>query len=166
MKNILKVLYVSGMVVLSCQSDRKEARERDQEIPEVRTPEVTAEDPGSPGLPFETEINAETGETHLAHKDSTRTTPQQIVEAANIKYPQIRLILVRVKRPTVFVRIKDAAYLSQQMGSAGAESYLAEVTYSLTSVKGITSVNFDFPAGDHASPGTYTREDFPNLLKK
>ena len=95
--------------------------------------------------------------------DTTRITPQSVIEAANIKYPRIRLELVRISKPEAYVRIKDATYLTQSMGSAGAESYLAEVTYSLTAVRGITSVSFEFPAGDHASPGTYTREDFAGL---
>lgn len=162
MRRILPVA-VLAVALHSCQSDRKDARERDHEIPEVRTPEVTAENPASPGLPYETQINAETGETHLIAGDTTRITPQSVIEAANIKYPKIRLELVRVKKPVAYVRIQDATYLSQSMGSAGAESYLAEVTWSLTAVRGITSVSFEFPAGDHASPGTYTREDFADL---
>ena len=163
MKKILPVLAAAALTLYACQSDRKEARERDHEIPEVRTPEVTAEDPETPGLPFETEVDPGTGETRLVDRDTVRITPQRIIEAANTKYPQIRLELVRIKRPTAYVRIRDAAHLTQSMGSAGAESYLAEITYSFTSVKGISSVNFEFTAGDHASPGTYTREDFKDL---
>jgi hypothetical protein len=164
MKKILLTLFLGTIVICSCQSDRKEVREKDQEVPEVRTPEVTAEDPRAPKLPYEISVDEKSGETKLVQSDSlSRLTPQLIIEAANIKYPEVRLILVKVKRPTAFVRIPDAGYLTQQMGSAGAESYLAEITYSLTSIKGITAVNFEFTEGDHASPGTYTRENFADL---
>lgn len=164
MKKVLFTLFIGSMVIYSCQSDRKEVREKDQEVPEVRTPEVTAEDPRSPKLPYEITVDEGSGQTKLVHRDSvSRMTPQQVIEAANIKYPEVRLVLVKVKRPTAYVRIPDASYLTQQMGSAGAESYLAEITYSFTEIKGITSVNFEFTEGDHASPGTYTRENFADL---
>lgn len=164
MKKTLLTLFLGSIVICSCQSDRKEVREKDQEVPEVRTPEVTAEDPRAPKMPYETMVDEQSGQTKLVHSDSlSRLTPQQIIEAANIKYPQVRMTLVKVKRPTVFVRIADASYLTQQMGSAGAEAYMAEVTFSLTSIKGITQVDFNFQEGDHAGPGVYTRENFADL---
>jgi hypothetical protein len=51
-------------------------------------------------------------------------------------------------------------YLTQDRGSSGAQDYLAEVTFTLTENPGIKSVNFIFQAGDHAMPGTYSRENF------
>lgn len=164
MKSSLAGIFLGLLLWTSCRSDRKDVRQKDQQVPEVRTPEVTAEDPRAPRLPFQTVVDEQTGRTKLMPAEDVRDlTAQQIVEAANIKYPQVRLVLIKVDRPIAYVKIEDSNYLTQQMGSAGAESYLAEVTFSLTSLKGITSVNFEFPEGDHASPGTYTRENFSDL---
>ncbi len=46
------------------------------------------------------------------------------------------------------------------MGSSGAETYLAEVTFNLTEINGINFIDIQFPEGDHASPGIYSRTDF------
>ncbi len=71
------------------------------------------------------------------------------------------LIKVRkIEQQTAFVRIENDQYLTESMGSSGAQDYLAEVTYTLTENPGIKSVDFAFNAGDHAMPGLYTRESF------
>ena len=95
--------------------------------------------------------------------DMTNLGPEDIVDALNLKYPKIKLLWVKQTGSKVFVKINDPSYLTQQSGSGGAQAYLAEVTYSLTELKGIVAVNFTFKEGDHAQPGTYTREDFANL---
>jgi hypothetical protein len=46
------------------------------------------------------------------------------------------------------------------MGSAGANCYLGEVVYSVTSIDGINAVIFEFKEGSHAVPGKYSRIDF------
>jgi hypothetical protein len=77
--------------------------------------------------------------------------------------PKIKL--KRIEGCKCFVKVIDAELLTQRMGTAGAEEYLASVTFSLTSVPGIHSVNFDFEEGDHAIPGDYSRDRFISLLK-
>lgn len=71
-----------------------------------------------------------------------------------------RLIFRKEESNTVFVGISDAEQLTRQMGTSGALSYMAAVTYSITSVKGVDCVLFDFPEGDHAIPGQYCRHSF------
>jgi hypothetical protein len=39
---------------------------------------------------------------------------------------------------------------------------MASTTYSLTELKGIKYVNYTMQAGDHVSPGTYSRKSFEN----
>jgi hypothetical protein len=43
------------------------------------------------------------------------------------------------------------------MGTTGATAYIEAVTYTLTSLKNIHYVEFDFKEGDHAIPGRYSR---------
>jgi hypothetical protein len=85
---------------------------------------------------------------------------ENVTESLNRKYPEILISDTRQKSDTVFVKIKDATYLTQSSGTTGAEIYLAESTYSFTQIPGVSFVNFDFQVGDHASPGTFIRSDF------
>ena len=68
-----------------------------------------------------------------------------------------RLLFKKKEDNIVFVGVDDEEYLTQRMGSSGALSYMAEVTYSITSVKGVDCVFFEFEEGDHAVPGQYCR---------
>jgi hypothetical protein len=76
-----------------------------------------------------------------------------------------RFKITGIRQHTVFVKILDGGRLTQGIGSTGAQQYLAQVTFSLTSVPRIHSVDFDFEEGDHASPGTYDRQRFVDMLK-
>ena len=72
----------------------------------------------------------------------------------------VRLEFIKTSGDTVYVKIPDATYLTQQMGSTGPTLFFAGVAYTLTGLSGINYVNFDFDEGDHAAPGTYNRESF------
>lgn len=74
----------------------------------------------------------------------------------------IQLEYVKTSGDTVFLKIPDAEYLTQRMGSSGPTMYLAGVVYNFTEIPGIKYVNLDFEEGDHAQPGTYSRENFSN----
>ena len=91
-------------------------------------------------------------------KDSL--TMENMINMLNGFYPEIKLEFSRLSNDSIYLKIKKSTYLTQQMGSSGAEAYLAEVTYNLTEVNGIIYVNLAFKAGDHATPGTYSRTDF------
>jgi hypothetical protein len=74
--------------------------------------------------------------------------------------PKVKLI--KVENGAAYVQIINAEYLTQRMGSSGAQDYLASATYTLTENRQIKKVNFIFEEGDHAVPGVYTRQTFAN----
>lgn len=84
------------------------------------------------------------------------TRPQD--STAVIEFPTITL--QRVEQQTARIEIANDQYLTQKMGSSGAQDYLAEVTYTLTEAPGVKSVDFVFAPGEHAMPGVYSRESF------
>ena len=45
-----------------------------------------------------------------------------------------------------------------QRGTTGADDYMSTTTFTLTELKNIKYVNYDFEEGDHAMPGTYSRQ--------
>jgi len=73
-----------------------------------------------------------------------------------------KIAMEKVEQQIAIVTISNDEYLSQKMGSSGAQDLLAEVTYTLTEYPGIKSVNFMFQPGDHAMPGVYSRDSFAN----
>ena len=86
-------------------------------------------------------------ETFRTPKDKETTNPP-------------KLKLKDIKDQVVNIEVINAEYLTQQMGSAGAEEFLAMTTFTLTEYDNIKSVNFIFEAGDHAVPGLYSRNYF------
>lgn len=87
-------------------------------------------------------------------------TTGSLVEVLNNLHPYVELSYVKTSGDTIFVKINKSTYLTQRMGSSGAEAYMAEVTYNLTELTGINFVDINFKMGDHAEPGTYSRTDF------
>lgn len=85
---------------------------------------------------------------------------KSIIDFLNAGNTNIKLEFVKISNDTVFVRIADAMYLTQQMGSTGPTVYLSEVVYNMTQLPEIKEVNIDFEEGDHATPGTYNRNTF------
>ncbi len=85
-------------------------------------------------------------------------------EGVPLEPPRIRL--QSVAEGIAHVEIINAEYLTQRMGTSGAQNYLAASTYSLTETPGVRGVDFLFAAGDHAAPGVYTRESFKDYAVK
>ncbi len=86
-----------------------------------------------------------------------------LISQINYRYEHIKLRFVKISNDTLFVKIGQSDFLTQQLGSTGAEIYITEATYNLSELKNIGYVHFDFKEGDHAAPGTYSRSDFVNI---
>jgi hypothetical protein len=92
--------------------------------------------------------------------DRDTLTGQTIEGILNTSWPRIQIKFLRTSNDTAFVSIPDSKVLTQQMGTAGAESYMISTTYSLTELEGINHVSFAFEEGDHAIPGVYNRNSW------
>jgi hypothetical protein len=75
-------------------------------------------------------------------------------------WPRVAIKFIRTSNDTAFISIPNSEVLTQQMGSAGAESFMISTTFSFTELKGINHVSFDFEEGDHAIPGVYNRNSW------
>ena len=64
------------------------------------------------------------------------------------------------------MHIPHSEMLTERIGSTGAEIYMASATRSLTELKGIKYVNYDFEEGDHATPGVYNRNSIFKTFNK
>ena len=160
MKKEFYFIIAALLLLFSCQSEP--ARTVDVKSVEAENLDHTK----TLVVPWNVVINDSTDMMEIKKdpaSDMTNLGPKDIVDALNLKYPKIKLLWLKQTGSKVFVKINDSSYLTRQSGSGGAQAYLAEVTYSLTELKGIVSVDFTFIEGDHARPGTYIREDFANL---
>lgn len=85
-----------------------------------------------------------------------------VINFINAANPDIQLQFIKTSNDTIYLKIKDATHLTQEMGSTGPTLYFANAVYNLTEIPAMKYVNFDFEEGDHAAPGTYNRESFKN----
>lgn len=89
---------------------------------------------------------------------------QTLLETVNLQYEdKVKLDYIRLGHDTLFLKIENADHLSRESGSLGAEAILSTIIFTLTESDSVNFVDLDFEEGDHAAPGTYTRDQF---LKK
>lgn len=98
--------------------------------------------------------------------DSIVQTPEKLLEILNKRTPESKIELVGLSGDTVKIRITNDEFLAERMGSTGAMCYVAETVFTLTENKAIRFVNFQMNHGSHASPGTYDRQTFDDLIKR
>ena len=92
--------------------------------------------------------------------NSDTLTANKLIEEINASWNGIELVFRRISHDTIYVSIPASDVLTKQIGSSGAYSYISSTTYSLTELKNIQFVNYDFEEGDHLGPGTMKRTDF------
>ena len=85
-------------------------------------------------------------------------SPQEWIDFLNSQNRGVYLEFSKHSGDTLYVKIQESNYLTQNMGSAGADAYMSVATFTLTETKNVNYVNFDFVEGDHATPGTYSRQ--------
>lgn len=81
-----------------------------------------------------------------------------LISGLNTRNENIRLEKLKQGHDTLYLTIRDGYYLTEELGSSGAEQYIADVVLNLTAVEGIQYINLDFRAGDHAAPGVFGKE--------
>ncbi len=92
--------------------------------------------------------------------DEDTLTAEGLVKDINTGWENVHLVFDKIVNDTLYVSIPNSVYLTQQMGTAGADAYISSTTYTLTELKGIEFVNYEFEPGDHLTPGTFSRKDF------
>lgn len=139
--------------LLSCQNQSRESVLENNQTDALPTPT----------LPYIAVFDEESEQLKAEKNpefDMTLLTVERITQALHTNYPEIALQVDRISNDTLFAKIADARYLTQQMGSSGAQVYIMEATYAYTELPEIKIVHFDFAEGDHAVPGNYGRNDF------
>lgn len=164
MKLKLLTIVCISCIIFSCHSNENETKE----VPE----ETVSDTLTATGDSTRTVINhpqiwtvdqGKTGKEKLRKPEDVKLdtfSSAHLVELINNNFPEIHLDLEKISHDTAYVNIPDSKRLTQEIGSTGAESYMASATYTLTELKNIRYVNFSMKEGDHAGPGVFSREDF------
>lgn len=157
----LSLIFVATILFIACNQDSKMANEEDS----VSTSEmnVTEKPAEIADVPWAAVTDTVTQKIAMVKSDLVNENDlslENVIGALSRKYPEIKLVWLKQQNDTAYVNIPDANYLTRGSGSMGAQIFLAESTYSFTSIPGIKFVNYAFKEGDHASPGTFKRDDF------
>lgn len=160
----LFLIICSVLILLNgCMNDSSENK---NEVIDTLSTQSNKIENTSTQLPYEVNYNEETGRFSIVENPETETASlnrEVLINVLKNKYPEIDLHVGDKRNDTLDVLIDDASYLTQNIGTAGANAYIAEATFAFTALDSIKTVNFIFEAGDHASPGTYQRSDFDDF---
>lgn len=144
-----RLFYLSAILIAICSCGNSKTKEE-----EVVVKEVTV---------WKANLNDTTGMLYMEKATTSEIdslSASSVIGYMNSLYGNIKLDYVKTGNDTLYLKIPDARYLTQQMGSTGPEMYFVELVYNLTEATSKKYVNVDFEEGDHAQPGTYSREDF------
>lgn len=150
MKNYILILFVSALAI-SCGNNKS------------GQPEGDGQDTLAALYSWEATLNDSTGKLQVNKKEQPgpdSLTAPAVIAFLNKKNPNVQLQFLRVSGDTLYIRIPEANYLTQQMGSTGPVLFFAESVYNLTEIPGIHYVNYDFAEGDHAQPDVLNRDSF------
>lgn len=147
-----RIILVAGLVSLlyACGSNKKDQPETTNDSTDIL-------------YSWEATLNDSTGRLEVVKREGLMPdslSAQSVIDFLNKKNQFVQIQYSKTSGDTLFVRIPEATYLTQQMGSSGPTVFFAETVYNLTEIPGIHFVNFDFEEGDHASPGVFDRDTF------
>ena len=161
MKKILLYVLVAFMATSCNNNDTDDGKTTPEIVAPETKPDSTAAISDAHYF-WESDLHPTQGLTMV----KTRPIPadslnaNSVIEMLNGLYPENKIEFLKISGDSIFIKLPKSNYLTRQMGSSGAESWLAEVTYNLTELSNIDYVDIRFKEGDHASPGTYSRTDF------
>lgn len=116
------------------------------------------------------EYNADPGvemPVKLREIDTESTTAQELIDILNFQNEgKVYMKYLKLSGDTLYVKIDESAYLTQQMGTMGADAYLSVATYTLTELDYVNAVHFDFKEGNHAIPRAYSRQYYRDRNKE
>jgi hypothetical protein len=146
-------LIITGALITSCGNNN------------AGQPEADNDSASTINYTWQASLNDSSGKLEMKKVEAAgldSLSPASVIEFINKSDSSVHMDLVKIANDTVYIKIPEATFLTQQMGSTGSSMYMAGVVYNLTELPGIKYVNFDFEEGDHAAPGTFNRDSFKN----
>jgi len=95
--------------------------------------------------------------------DVNRLNVDSVIKGLNWRYDNFGLVKQKMSGDTIYLFIQNSKYLAEEIGTTGAEEYIADVVANITAVKGVNFIYLSFKGGAHASPGLYGRDMLDDL---
>jgi len=95
--------------------------------------------------------------------DVNRLNVDSVIKGLNWRYDNFGLLKQKMSGDTIYLFIQNSKYLTEEIGTTGAEEYIADVVANITAVKGVNFIYLSFKGGEHASPGLYGRDMLDDL---
>jgi hypothetical protein len=163
------LIFVAGLLVFSCNTKKDEETNEETVVEEFTdtASKVVTTPPLNPetrlyiwrATPDYEKVKNENAQPAILTVDS-------LIKGLNEYYANVYLEKVKQSSDTLYTRIADSRFLANQMGSTGAEIYIADVVLNLTSVSGVKYVHVDMEEGSHAQPGTWSAANFNAYKEK
>ena len=154
------IIYLGILITLSNCKNKIDKNQQLKNIDEIESKNVYKEEKSSETplwvYHFDDEINDFKIKRSRDFKNDT-LTPSIITKIINKSWPKVQIKLDKIDNDTAFVFIPESNYLTQSMGTTGAEEFMVSCTYSFTELTNVNYVKFKFIEGDHAVPGVYSR---------
>lgn len=164
MNKVNVILFISlGIISCGRSADTKSSETDSSSVIPADSPQIAKDDHYYWEVSYEQKRGMRFVKSFPISPDSLNTN--SIIDKLNFNYPEIKAEPLYLSSDTLFLKISNAKYLTQQMGSTGAQAYLGELTYNLTEIPGVHYIDLQFAEGDHANPGTYSRTDFSHFEK-
>lgn len=162
MKNILVSFFITSL--LACNNNENESP-KEKDFQDSYTDSLSSIEPLSPGSNPESKLfvwKASPDYTKEYNKDFKQENlqPDTLIKGINEMNEQVLLEKLKISGDTIYTKIKDSKYLGNQMGSTGAEIYVADVVMNLTELPGIKYVSIQMEEGNHVQPGTWNKKSF------
>ena len=159
----MKILLFPVLLLLlfSCNSAKEEASTDENVVAEVDTVAVVKTE--SPLYIWSATPDYE----KIKNPAAPGSLPlDSLIKGLNVKYENVLLEKLKQSGDTLYTRIADSRYLGNQMGTTGAEIYLADVILNLTTVPGVNYVSIDMEEQSHTQAGVWNKEAFKNYKEK
>lgn len=161
-------IIISAAFLFSCNPKKEEKVEEETERIEI-TDSISSASKSSFNPETELYVWRATPDYEKIKNEKATTstlTVDSLLKGLNEYYPNVYLEKVKLGSDTLYTRIADSRFLANQMGSTGAEIYMADVVLNLTAIPGIKYVNVDMEEGSHAQPGTWSAANFKAYKEK
>lgn len=164
MRNLLSLFAV--LIFFSCNSNDASDDEGNADTVYLKTDTLSVSSELAPRIDNLIWLASfDSAKKHVVMKQLKEVNPdtlsaEKIIKDINLSWDGIKLEFKKISHDTMYVSIPESNTLTQGMGSSGAYNYISSTTFSLTELKNIKFVNYDFVEGDHMAPGTMKRSDF------
>ena len=159
MKTIILLAAIAAVV--SCNANKEEAN-KDSSI-ETTEDSTTVE----PTLQYNPESKLYVWKANFDYTKEQNPVLQRailntdsLIKGLNERYENVFLQKDRIGGDTLYTFIYDSQYLGNQMGSTGAEVYIADVVLNLAEIPGVKYVAIKMEEGSHAQSGVWTKQNF------